>query len=340
MSAFVAERLGDDARGRWDSLWKRAGAGANPALHWEWIGHAARGVGSAVRIGIRSEKEPALLAGAVFVERTHRRVLTEWRHPAPFLFTGLLTPKPPGEDLQRELLAALDTAIPDGISLAELVFPPGSLDVRGLLWQGWEGHPHFTYQSDIRGPGALHAAAVTSQRRWAERARAEGLRCVFGPAAFTRALALWDATRARKRLVDWTPGEIFHEMPQLEDPARGASDEITSSTPLRLLAGIAEDPATPGALPYAAGLWGVGISAVWHWIGASRRGEGGHGSGASALLHMEVTDLLATRFGRPYLYDWCGANTPSVVQFKKDFRPELSMGLRLLRRRGVRRLLG
>jgi hypothetical protein len=75
---------------------------------------------------------------------------------------------------------------------------------------------------------------------------------------------------------------------------------------------------------------------VYYLLGASQ--PEALGSGAPTLLHFEAAAFVA-RKEWPLRYDWVGANTPSIAQFKKKFRPELEILMRATWKRPRRKLM-
>lgn len=306
---FEARPLTDDDEAAWEALWKRSER--HLALHWHWTSCAARGVGVPRRIGLFS-KSGQLLAGAAFVER-RGRFRPEWHHPAPTPFGGLLCEQSlPGESSMREIFECLSAAVARQIPQAEMILQPAIQDVRGLLWTGWTSRPHYNYVSRIDAADALQRDAENAVRRQAARAESLGMTFETGAHILPEVLNLWDRTRQRQGV----PSYIHHDCYTSFVKITGFTKEEGLSS---LVAGI-RDPET-GELE-AGAVIGRDPKRVYYLMGASEtRGEE-LGTGAPTVLHFRVTELMWKESG-DFLYDWVGANTAPVAQFKKKFRPTL-----------------
>jgi len=259
-------------------------------------------------------------AVAPFIVRS-RRGIVRWRNPAPAPFGGLLTlAAQPSESLWRDCLAALAAEMPGLANGAELILAPGRIDARALCWAGWEAAPHYNYAHRIEGADALSRAAEDSVRRQARKAAAAGCVLKHGLAGLDAILAIWGETRARQGLPDYVPDATWRAIAGLP----GASVVWVESGSGRVEA---------GAIFAGAG------ERVSYLLGASRsHGEGESGSGAPSLLHLEAARFHFEQRGA-FTLDWCGANTASVAQFKKKFRPTLELTIRATWRTGLQRLM-
>ena len=261
-----------------------------------------------------------LTAVAPFIVRSHRGFV-RWRNPAPAPFAGLLTLAPqPSESLWRDCLTALAAEIPKHTSGAELILAPNRIDARALCWAGWEAAPHYNYTHRIESPDALSRAAEDSVRRQARKAAAAGCVLKHGFAGLDQILAIWDETRTRQRLPEYVPNAAWRAIAALPS----ASIVWVESEAGRVEAGA---------------IFCGGGERLFYLLGASRsHGEGESGTGAPSLLHLEAARHHFEQRG-PFTLDWCGANTPSVAQFKKKFRPTLELTVRATFRRGLQRLI-
>lgn len=307
MSRFEARLLGPGDEPAWQAIWNR---NALPlGLHWAWAGASARGTGSAVRVGVFPEGG-GLLAGAAFVARRSHG-FTEWHHPAPVPFAGLLhAPDALSESSLRDVLEAISRLARKHCSMAEIVFQPGFADVRGLMWDGWTALPHYNYTSRLENPGDLSTRAENSVRRQARKASESGVVCHSGPELLGALIALWRDTRARQRVPLHNHEDTFRLLVTMWGQGAGA-DGISVSVHLA---------SSAGGRPLAGALIGHERNRAYYLLGASANEA--EGTGAPSLLHMAITRSLVEADG-PLLYDWVGANTPNIAQFKKKFRPGL-----------------
>jgi hypothetical protein len=326
MKEFTAQLLTDSHENQWRALWERSGQPLG--LHWRWVEFAALSVGKPIRVGLFNEAGE-LLAGFGFVERRHR-YLDHWLHPAPSTYSGVLVDqeKINNESFLREIFGVLSEFVHQGPSRTELVFPPKLTDVRGLLWSGWKCRPHYNYISEITGEDALARQAENSVRRQGSKARQLGLHLEEGNQLLGEVLALWEETRSRKQLVEWVSPDCYKAL--LEETSDGKERGIGAR--VMVVRNKESGEVEAGAI------FGEDKVSVSYLLGASRIRESEAGNGAPTLLHLAGTGRIWMDRG-DFLYDWVGANTPDVVQFKKKFRPKLIQGQRMTLCKGIAKIL-
>lgn len=323
MPEYSFRILSESDREFWHALWKRSEQYF--FLHWRWAEVAAAGAGEVVRVGVFDRTGVHLLAGFAFVERKNR-FMTEWRHPAPAPFAGILCPmEARSESFLRDALAAAAQAIPPRVDLVEIVFQPAIHDVRGLIWSGWDAAPHYNYTSNLTPPDPFGKAAENSVNRQAEKARKTGRVATTGLDQLPELLALWEDTKTRHKLPDYVDPNAWGALAAWMN--RGSETGLA----IEVVGIRVEDgPMEAGALI------GKDSHRVYYLLGASA--PDAFGSGAPTLLHFEAATLAVQR-GWPPLYDWVGANTPSIAQFKKKFRPDLEILMRCTWKRPRRKLM-
>jgi len=317
---YRASLLGQDARGDWEALWRRSPG--HLGLNWAWADCAARDVGRPVRVGVRGENGD-LLAGLAFVERRHRLEL-RWMNTAPAPFAGLLAERNPSESFLRDVLKAAALAVPDAVSRAEVILPAETPDARGLVWQGWRATPHYNYVSEIGAPEALEQSAESAARRQIRKAREAGLAVEWGRGQLPAIIALWEKTRERQGLPHFVAPACYEALLDLDEPGLSAEAALVRA---------------PSGEPVAGGVFAGDAGRVYYLLGASAP-DSDEGSGGPSLLHAAVTEHFFRQRGAPFLYDWVGANTETVAQFKKKFRPRLETCIKVVRLKGFARLRG
>jgi hypothetical protein len=324
MPTFTARILTETDRPAWQDLWTRSPRLLG--LHWEWARHASVGAGLPQRIGI-FDASGTLRAGIPFVARKNRWML-EWRHPAPASFTGLLHAEETlSESFLRDALGAAASAVPESVDLAEVVFQPGLHDVRGLLWSGWEAAAHYTCVTPLTSVEDFAGRAENAVRRQADKARQQGLQSSDGGIGILPDLLdLYERTRRRQSIPPYVTPDAW----------RALASWLAQATADGLGANLIMVRTPDGSLQ-AAGFFGRDPTRVYYLLGASDPDS--LGSGAPTLLHFEAAAIVLQNDNPPSLYDWVGANTPSVAQFKKKFRPDLELLLRATRMRPRRKLL-
>lgn len=328
MTRFAAKVLGDNDRAEWQALWERSPRWL--AHRWEYLDAAAAGVGKPVRLGVFASSGQ-LVAGLVFVERPVRFVKA-WRHPAPAPFAGLLAEdRPHGESTLRDWLTAAAEAIAREIALAEIIFQPALQDVRGLVWSGWAARPHYNYTNIITDISSLREGAENSARRQGKKAEAAGIAVKLGGEELWPGLdQLNGAMRERNGIRPYVVPECFHQLSQWlsgEGCPEGFFARVASAL-------------DPAGVPQAAGFFAGDAQRVYYLLGGSPDSDEGQGTGAPTLLHFAVTEALHQLRGGRFVYDWAGANTPSVVRFKKNFRPQLEVCQCAVWRRGMAKWTG
>src|SRR5690606_795434 len=159
--------------------------------------------------------------------------------------------------------------------------------------------------------------------RQAHKARSAGYEVVSGAALLDEIFSLWNETRDRQGIAEWVHQDGYRELAKLD-----GLDGLTCH-----ILGVRN----PAAALEAGGLFLGDESRVYYLLGASVRGDSG--SGAPTLLHIDGTNLIFRQRGN-FIYDWVGANTPSVCQFKRKFRPSLEVLQRIEWRKGLGKLIG
>jgi hypothetical protein len=314
MADLLCDILTADKQAEWDRLAEEANASLG--LRWDYAAAAQASGARVVRLG--ALRGGSLAGACSFI--VHRRFgCTIWRHPTPLPFAGILM-SGGTESLCRDIWESVAPVVQEHCSAAEWLLPPGA-DVRGALWlgSGWSARPHYNYVSRIEREGGLLAGAENQARRLAKKAEANAaLSFHTGAENLPAVLELWRSTATRHSL--------------------DAGGLLSRASALAGLPGSVVALVRNGDRPVVGGLFLKDSERVYYALGGSdpRRED----EGAAEWFHGRVTDhFLAIR--GPFIYDWVGANTASVVQFKKKFRPGLEQGIRLTwRRRGFAWLRG
>ncbi|MCC5876273.1 MAG: GNAT family N-acetyltransferase [Candidatus Sumerlaeia bacterium] len=314
---FAARLITPSERDIWEKALARA---PNPLMPhcWDYLDWAAIDRGEPRRVVVESSPgNPVALV--TFVERRLRGI-RQWRHPAPATFGGIChLDAAPSESHLRDIQATLAEFLRRQVPVAEVILPPGLADARGFLWSGWRAAPHYNYLSRIDSEKALLDGADNAVRRQHAKAAKEGLEVRTGAGHLEDVLALAVETRRRQGFPPWV-SENFHRN---LTSAWEESDVIAVYTP-------GED----GRIEAGAVVGKMG-ERVAYLLGASR---GSGTPGAPTLLQVAATSHCFARWGA-YDWDWVGANTESVAQFKKKFRPGLEVGMRVTWSTGWTRLL-
>lgn len=302
--------------------WEKALAGApNPQLphFWDYLEAAATDRGTPRRVVVESTPGTPV-ALVTFVERRVRGI-RQWRHPAPATFGGVCHLDPsPAEGHVRDIQATLATFLKGAAPLVELIIPPSLPDARGFIWSGWRAAPHYNYVSRIDSRDALLAGAENSVRRQHARGLEAKLETRVGADVLDDVLSLAEGTRKRQGFPSWV-SDGFH---------RSFTTRWEESDIMGVYTPGADGEIQAGAVVARLG------DRVSYLLGASR-GDGT--PGAPTLLQAAATGHCFDRWGA-FDWDWVGANTESVAQFKKKFRPALEVGMRVIWSAGWLGLLG
>ena len=255
------------------------------------------------RIGCREQgRLVAGLAGRVRGVGSDRRL----DHLALIPYTGVWISAGPAalahraDRRRRRILSALAEFTQSGYARAAIDCHPDCIDMRAFTWSGWRCEPRYTLTTDLT---RLDEAAFDPDvRRRARRAAEAGVVCTdaVSPDEFA---AIWRRTHARQGV----------ELPLSEARLARFIDGV------RCCCGVEMRGARDarGAL-LAANVVLVEGDAAWYWL-AGFDSEAPHDG--SPLLTVETLRGLA---GRCHTFDWVGANTPSVAEFKQSFGPTLT----------------
>jgi hypothetical protein len=297
--------LGAADRAAWLSLWERSDRWLS--LHPDFS--AACAGEAAAPLGIFEGNE--LVAVAPFARDRARGLLPVWRHVSPASFGGFLAEAAALDDesRRRELLGALGR-LPQRLWRSTLILQPGLTDARGAVWAGWSAGVHYNYISDWTDPEAFLRGCGDSVQRQARKARRNGL-AVAAADSLEDLMALRGRTTARQGFHD--PVSEAQYAALLRAFAPGRADGLRA---VALLVRDGEGRALAG------GLFAADARRTYYLMGASDPQS--LSTGAPTLLHIGASELL-TGMGWPRRYDWVGANTPGVAQFKRGFGPELEM---------------
>lgn len=181
---------------------------------------------------------------------------------------------------------------------ATLHLHPSLADARPLLWAGWHVRPRYTYALDL-GDGGRSA--------WSQKARqtvsreSVHYRIEEGPAHGEAAVGFAEAAYRRRGLASGLDGAA----------ARRLVARLSEHGLARCFAAFRGDEAGPEA---AEVMLCDGSLAV-DWVAGSRPGP------ARTVLLAAVFERLAASGVRHF--DFGGANTPSIAEFKRRFGPRL-----------------
>ncbi|MEP0548504.1 MAG: GNAT family N-acetyltransferase [Rhodothermales bacterium] len=194
----------------------------------------------------------------------------------------------------RSPLDALLGLIAGTFHQATLVLHPSLGDVRPFQWQGWRVEPAFTYRIDLQAQDAVTSGWSSNPKRTLKRERDDFV-LADGAQYVAEALALVEASHARQ----------------------GQSLGIASESAAALAHGLAEDGLVRAFVARRDGTAEAGLLVLsdgrtaHYWLAGSEPGA------AMTVLLGHVLPRL--REEGVATFDFVGANTPSIAEFKRRF---------------------
>lgn len=296
-----------DSAETWGIVWVRATGwlGQHPGF----LAAAMAGGTPPTCVLVENGRQPVAVMPFLEESRAGSRLL---RHVSPAPFGGILVEDQQrlfsDESWRRTIFEAIAEALRP-ISRATVVFQPGLIDVRPLVWQGWTAAPHYNYISRWDTADAFEKNLSSSARRQVAKARREGL-TAHVESDMTSFFALRAATQKRQEFRDPIRPEGYAAMLAFNHHG------------LRSMAMSVRDAV---GRVHAGALYSAGHHRAYYLVGASDPEL--LGSGAPTLLHVEAIKWMEAN-AWPRTFDWVGANERGVAQFKSEFNPELEMLLR------------
>ncbi|MEM1125402.1 MAG: GNAT family N-acetyltransferase [Bacteroidota bacterium] len=281
-------------RHRWDALWASSGHRSPFAtLAYAEAVQAALGWRYTV-LGVEPARGAPLAAGLVAFHR-QRGPLVRLGVPPVTPYTPILL----CDDLdeasihrRRHPLETLLRALPAGHADCTLHLAPGLDDARPLQWQGWTAQPLYTARVPFRDATDPLTQWSASARRVA---RKNAPRYVVAPGAPAETVALLQASYQRQaRGVPAPPGQLRALATQLT--ATGHAQTWTARP-------------TPASAPEAAVTLLRDDRAAYYWLAGSHPGPA-----MTVLMGALLPRLQADGL---HYFDFVGANTPSIAEFKR-----------------------
>lgn len=304
-TALVVRPIGPGEDSAWDAALRRSAEGSL-FLQSEYLKAAARAfAGDVRRIGVL--EHGAIVGGLAGIEREgrlERLPLTPYGGVWMARTEALLPHR--AERKKRRLLTALAQAVRARHSSAVIDCDPATTDVRAFAWNGWRAEARYTFVTDLTEP--FEERFDPDVRRRSRNAERAGVRfdCDVEPSEFER---LWRMTHARQGMA--TP------------LAQGGLTRLIEAARAVVPCGIHGTRQADGRL-VAGNVVLFGESTAYYWLAGFDPAEAATGGNGLCVVHtLREAARRATRF------DWVGANTPSVAEFKQSFGPRLTPYYRL-----------
>lgn len=271
-----------------------------------WIRAIAGHYGKVRIVGVFSETET--LGGCIFVERRILKHFLEGSHMPLTPYSGILLKKPSSsklskmESMRREIVTSLICYLDRIYSVVYIVNSPSFTDIRDFSWSGWDCRVKYTYRICTDNLKEIWAGFDNNLRRQIQKAKDDNIRIIEGD-DFSHFYDLLESTYVRQDM----------EVPVTRDFLDDLNKDVIQAGKGVLFLSIEKNQQlSAGALI----TWDN--KRAYYVLGASDPKF--LGSGAPSLLQWHIITFLHHR-GLPY--DIVGANTPSIVRYKRGFNPIL-----------------
>lgn len=297
--------LEGDALAAWDALVERAPLGT--LFHsYRWTALLAEAFGRTARVlGVFRNGE--LVAGSPLYERRVPGLVIS-NPPIVAGYAGALLGLPEYDRACRtnseveQVLDALEAGVRERYGYARLTHPPGVVDARPFLWHGWNVTPRYTFRMELRDPNDVFDAFEPDTRRKIRRAEEAGL-VVSRIARTSEIIGAYESSYRRHEEPPPVPVSM---LARLAD--RLIVDGLARGYVVRDEAGNA----------HAFQMQVLDSRVAYGWI-AGMVPEHTPRAGFSLLTWRILSELAQTH----RLYDFLGANTPTIAQFKRAFGGDL-----------------
>ncbi len=195
---------------------------------------------------------------------------------------------------------AVLSVLEDRYDLAQMHYLPGQTDLRVCRWRGWQVVPLYTYRIPAQTQDAWVARWSSGTRRTFRKARENYLVREEPDAATAVVGCLAESFRRQSRKIPFT-----------QDRLVGWIEHLARAGLVRLF--TATDKARGVRAAAVACL--LDETVAYYWLAGSTPGP------AMTVLLGEAVPLL---FQEGYQwFDFVGANTPTIAEFKRRFSPSL-----------------
>lgn len=250
-------------------------------------------------------EDDALRAGLLLFEKRRGPFRAAALPPlVPYVTPLLDAPlREPDVHYRRSALDALLALIAAEFDQASLVLHPSLTDARALQWAGWQVEPAYTYHLALHDRRTA-TAGWSSTPKHTFKSRAEDYAVHEGADGIAAAVALVEASHDRQEHAFGVPPEA----------ARALASTLAETGLLRVFVARRGSVAEAGLFVLSDG------RTAHYWVAGSTPGP------AMTVLVGHVLGRLRDD-GVAY-FDFVGANTPSIAEFKRKFGSTLVPYLR------------
>lgn len=245
-------------------------------------------------------------------EGDHAGILVYWRKrglyrevviPPVTQYSSFLYRRPPSEAKVHTQHSALEELLSSIAKRFHIVrsFLDGSLDMRPALWQGWEVTPYYTYRLTMEAVSDPLSLWSSTKRRTFRKHHAHF--CFEETETDVSSLI---ALCEQSYLLQNRP------LPSQAVDLEALVSALLKKGLVRLFTVTASEGVSPAG---ALAVLNDGISA-YYWLAGSERGP------AMTVLLGHVLPVLKKDGYKQF--DFVGANTPSIAEFKRQFGPTLT----------------
>ncbi len=195
---------------------------------------------------------------------------------------------------RRSALDALVRLLGDGFHQAGLILHPSLGDARAFQWAGWSVQPAYTYRLDLRDLTSS-TTGWSSTPKHTFKSKADAYTVKEGAGEIADVIALVAASHDRQE----------HELGVMPDAVQTLASALTDAGLLRVFVARSGAVAEAGVFVLSDG------RTAHYWVAGSTPGP------AMTVLVGRVLDRLR-KDGVAY-FDFVGANTPTIAEFKRKF---------------------
>lgn len=287
---------------RWRALWESSPQ-RSPFSHLRFVRAiaGAAGLRTGVCFAAGSGRDTAGAAVTWRRRGPYREVIVPPFTPYSALLLGRM-PSDADVHARKTPLDDLFELLEGAFHAVRLHLPPSLSDVRSAQWRGWSAHPLYTYRLSDADPGAWSASTARTYR-----SARDSYSLVQGAEAAGAAVQLAAGSYAR------------HERAlPLEEPALRSLVKSLSDAGIATVFGArnVETEEIDAAVVVARSL-----SCSYYWIAGSRPGDA-----MTVLIGMMLPRLFGSGTAT---FDFVGANTPGIAEFKRRFGADLVPYFRL-----------
>jgi hypothetical protein len=248
-------------------------------------------------------REETLVAGALLPTKplgwNRRAIVTPFTPYTAVLFGGGRSHSDSSKN--RQVLEALISRISEHCALAHLHLPPSIVDVRPLEWRGWRMRPLYTYSVPLTGDPDPWKSWSEGPRRTFLKNRSRYSVEEQSASVHTIASLCLDGYRRHGRRPPLRGEGLERLVHSMCDAGQASLFTAADGHTGRVAAGLAvlHDSST-----------------AYYWVAGSEPG--------AAMTVLVGETLVRMRDRGIQLFDFMGANTPGIAEFKRRFGATLT----------------